>query len=130
MFEDYLRPRQSFHDKHILDLSRDAIDRSRELLLRTRPARRRAAGIQARIEDLKYFAGAHQEVVILDAADGEWCVAVYELFQEPIFRTFGEEAMARIFAITQRKRLGLKEVTNMLVAEGTSLAGPSFRVQD
>jgi hypothetical protein len=35
MFEDYLRPRQSFHDKHIPDLSRDAIARSRELLLQT-----------------------------------------------------------------------------------------------
>ncbi|WP_141246149.1 hypothetical protein [Mesorhizobium sp. WSM3859] len=113
MFEEYRRTRQSFHDKQVLDLSRDAINRSMELLRKTKPATRRARGIQAHVQELRDVAGAHREVFILDAPNGEYCVAVYDLFREPIFRAFPDNAYARIFAIAQRKRLGLDKVTRI-----------------
>lgn len=62
MLEDNPRPLQSSHDKHVLDSSRDAIRRSRELLLRTRLPTKRATGIRARIEELKKMPGAREEV--------------------------------------------------------------------
>lgn len=57
MLEDNPHPS---HDQHILESSRAAIRRSRELLLRTKIPPKHAAGIQVRIEELKKIPGARQ----------------------------------------------------------------------
>lgn len=61
MFEDNPRPLQSAYDRRLIRKSREAIWRSRQLLLKTRLAKREA-GIQARIEELKRIPGAPQEI--------------------------------------------------------------------
>lgn len=62
MFKDNPRPLQSVYDRRLIRKSREAIWRSRQLLLKTRLSTKREAGIQARIEELKRIPGARQEI--------------------------------------------------------------------
>jgi hypothetical protein len=98
---EYPRARQAEADEKLLAASRETIQRSRQLLIETKP--------QTPPHRMHH---PHNVVSLIEVCD-EWHVIVDEEGKELVTRSFEQESHAWAYAEGQRLRLGVDEVIRL-----------------